>query len=92
MAKEIQLLPAQRQVQFDTVLNQIQQAKQQAFQQVNQALVKLYWNVGKYISGQVVQGGWGKGIVEELAAFITIKEPDIKGFLARNIWTMKQFL
>ena len=78
----------QRQAQFDAVLGQIQQAKQQALQQINQTLVKLYWNVGKYISRKVDQEGWGKSVVEELATFITIKEPYIKGFSARNIWTV----
>ena len=29
--------------------------------------------------------------MEELAAFIKREEPSIKGFSARNIWTMKQF-
>jgi uncharacterized alpha/beta hydrolase family protein len=65
--------------------------KQQAFQQIDQTLVKLYWSIGKYISEQVAQGGWGRSIVEELATFIAVNELGIKGFSARNIWTMKQF-
>ncbi len=77
--------------QFSEVLAQIQQAKQQAFQQVNQTLVQLYWTIGQYISRQVEQAGWGKGIVAELADFIKQKEPNMNGFSARNIWRMKQF-
>jgi len=39
----------------------------------------------------VNQAGWGRSTVEELAAFIKRNEPGIKGFSAKNIWTMKQF-
>ncbi|MDP0587879.1 MAG: PDDEXK nuclease domain-containing protein [Candidatus Endonucleobacter bathymodioli] len=77
--------------QFGEVLAQIQQAKQQAFQQVNKTLVQLYWNIGQYVSNNVEQAGWGKGVVGELADFIQQKEPNMNGFSARNIWRMKQF-
>ncbi len=77
--------------QFQEILTRIQRARQKAYQQINVALVELYWNIGKYISEQVINAGWGKGAVEDLAAFITRNEPNIKGFSARNIWTMKQF-
>ena len=77
--------------QFNEVLEQIQIAKQKAYSQVNKILVELYWNIGQYISRQVQNNGWGKGIVEDLAVFLKYKDPNIKGFSARNIWTMKQF-
>lgn len=34
--------------------------------------------------------GWGKGIVENLAAELQAVFPDTKGFSARNLWRMKQ--
>lgn len=77
--------------QFAEVLQQIQTAKQHAFQQVNKVLVQLYWNIGQYISNQIEQTDWGKSTVEELAIFIQKNEPSTNGFTARNIWRMKQF-
>jgi len=68
--------------QFKEVLAQILQARQQAFQQVNVALIELYWNVGKYMSQQVSSQSWGKIVVDELAGFIKASEPNIKGFSA----------
>jgi predicted nuclease of restriction endonuclease-like (RecB) superfamily len=79
------------QAQFSEVLTQIQTAKRQAYRQINKSLVELYWNIGKYISSQVKTSSWGKGVVEELAIFIKNKEPNLKGFSARNMWLMKQF-
>ena len=34
---------------------------------------------------------WGKGVVTELAAYITATDPSIKGFSNKNLWRMKQF-
>lgn len=78
-------------VQFNEVLTQIQQAKQQAYHQLNSTLIELYWNVGKYICEQVKNANWGKGVVTELANFIVQQDREIKGFSARNLWRMKQF-
>jgi len=77
--------------QFNQVLSQIQQAKHKAYQQINTTLVELYWSIGKYISEQVANKAWGKGVVENLASFIKNHEPNLQGFTARNLWRMKQF-
>ena len=91
MSKEIQTTSSKLEPQFTKVLMQIQQARQRAYSQINKTLVALYWNIGQYISRQVQNNGWGKRIVEDLSAFLKYKDPNIKGFSARNIWTMKQF-
>ncbi len=88
MKKQITTTPEE---QFSGVLQQIQAAKAQAFQQVNKTLVQLYWNIGAYVSQQVDSAHWGKNTVEQLAAFIQQKEPNVSGFTASNIWRMKQF-
>lgn len=76
---------------FNEILSTIQNAKQKVFKQVNASLIELYWGVGNYISEQVKNSDWGKSVVEELAAFISYQEPEIKGFSANNIWRMKKF-
>lgn len=77
--------------QFDKILSQIKEAKQNAYKQVNSLLVELYWNIGKYISEKVKTELWGKSVVDELANFIKYSDPAIKGFSSRNLWRMKQF-
>jgi len=76
---------------FTHILGQIQTSKHKAYAQVNTTLVELYWSIGKHISIKVKQKSWGKGVVKELADFIKVKEPNTKGFTARNMWRMKQF-
>jgi predicted nuclease of restriction endonuclease-like (RecB) superfamily len=76
---------------FSAIHQLINKAKIKAFQQINNTLISLYWNIGEYISKKVAQEKWGKNVVEELAKFLQLREPSIKGFSARNLWRMKQF-
>ena len=77
--------------EFNALLLQIKQAKQQAFAQVNNILIELYWQIGKTISHQVKISAWGKSVVSELAKYIIKNDPTIKGFSDKNLWRMKQF-
>lgn len=76
---------------FSRVLEIIQQRKTRAFQAVNIALIDTYWQVGHYLSIKAAEVGWGKGVVKELAAWLSHNSPDLKGFSAQNLWRMKQF-
>ena len=77
--------------EFNALLLQIKQAKQQAFAQVNNILIELYWQIGKTISHKVQSTAWGKSVVSEFAKFISDNDPEIKGFSDKNLWRMKQF-
>jgi len=58
---------------------------------VNAELVNLYWQVGAYMSKKVACADWGRGIVTELAEYISTTEISVKGFSDKNLWRMKQF-
>ena len=79
------------QKQFTEITSLIASAKSRAYQAVNKELVNLYWHVGEHVSKQVLSKAWGKSVVQELADFIQVSEPNIIGFSAQNIWRMKQF-
>lgn len=79
------------QPEFSSLLQEIQQARQKVFAQANTALIDLYWQIGKTISHKVQTEAWGKGVVSELARYITQNDPTIKGFSDKNLWRMKQF-
>lgn len=76
---------------FAEVLGHIQQTRQRVFAQANTALIDLYWRIGQTLSHKVADGGWGKGVVAELARYIAQADPTIKGFSDKNLWRMKQF-
>jgi predicted nuclease of restriction endonuclease-like (RecB) superfamily len=76
---------------FSEVVSMIHHTHQEVLHVANKAMVDLYWRIGQYISLRVAESSWGKGIVEELANYISINEPKVKGFSAQNLWRMKQF-
>jgi predicted nuclease of restriction endonuclease-like (RecB) superfamily len=79
------------QPQFSEIIGLIKQARYRAFKAVNTELINLYWEIGRYIAARTEQEGWGKGTVQQLAAYIAQTEPDLKGFSDKNLWRMKQF-
>jgi hypothetical protein len=76
---------------FNEVLRLIDAARAKAFSAVNTALIDLYWQIGEHICRRITTDGWGKGTVEVLANYIQKREPNARGFSARNLWRMMQF-
>ncbi len=76
---------------YGEVLPIIERARINAFRAVNRELISLYWEIGKYVSEKVKNGGWGKSVVRDFAAFIQSHYLGIRGFSPQNIWRMKQF-
>lgn len=71
------------------IKNQIKSAQYRALQKVNAEQVTLYWNIGKTILERQKEFGWGKSIVEVLAAELQIEFVGVDGFSARNLWRMR---
>ena len=79
------------QPQFTEILTLIKAAQQRAIVTANQELIKLYWSIGQYISQRLASSEWGQKTIEQLATFIQLQEPGIKGFEKRNLYRMRQF-
>ena len=58
---------------------------------VSRQTVTLYWEIGKTVSEQMKNEGWGKSVVEQLSKDLQREFPGIKGFSPSNIWRMKTF-
>jgi predicted nuclease of restriction endonuclease-like (RecB) superfamily len=84
-------LTPKNQTEYGEIISIIERVRENAFRAVNRELISMYWEIGKYISDKVKNGGWGKAIVADFAQFIQAERPDIKGFSASNIWRMRQF-
>lgn len=76
---------------FSEVTLLITQARQKALLTVNSHLIELYWNVGHYISFKLTQAEWGEGVVTQLADYLSITQPGLRGFTRRNLFRMRQF-
>ena len=76
---------------FSEIINMIETRRNNAYRKVNEELIGLYWDFGKYISEKVNDSNWGDKIVAKLAQFMKREYPTMKGFTRRGIYRMKQF-
>jgi predicted nuclease of restriction endonuclease-like (RecB) superfamily len=75
---------------FREIVGLIQSARRRAFQAVNTELIELYWRVGEYISRKLATAAWGEGVVAELARYIALHHPELKGFTRASLFRMRQ--
>lgn len=76
---------------FSKIVGMIEFRKANAYRKVNEELILLYWDVGKYVSQKIESNLWGSKVVDKLSLFIKEKYPTVKGFTKRNIERMVQF-
>ena len=77
--------------QFDDIVKIIEGAKDRAYKRVNEELILMYQEVGKYISEKSKEASYGSNFVENVADFFSENYPDLKGFTRRGLYRMKQF-
>jgi len=58
---------------------------------VNSAMMQMYWNIGKRLSVEGLEKGYGSSVVKRLAMDLQQEFPDTTGFSVRNLWNMKKF-
>ena len=75
----------------NNIIGLIENARQNALKSVNAELIKLYWNVGEYLSNECKKSSWGDSFIDETAKYIMENCPEIKGFTRRGLYRMKQF-
>ncbi|MCL2712235.1 MAG: PDDEXK nuclease domain-containing protein [Methanomassiliicoccaceae archaeon] len=76
---------------FNEIISIIERSREHVYRAVNQELISMYWEIGKYVSDKVKTEGWGRSVVNDFAQFIQRERPDLKGFSASNVWRMRQF-
>ena len=57
-------------ISFSIVAEAIKQARYNSLKTVNIELVNLYWQVGAYVSKQLIQSKWGDKTVQQLSDFL----------------------
>lgn len=76
---------------FKAVISIIQNAKGRALKAVNSELIRMYWEVGAYLSELCSRSSFGDKVIDEVAQYISTVAPTIKGFHRRGLYRMKQF-
>ena len=76
---------------FEEIVTIVENAKDRAYRKVNEELILMYQEVGKYISKKTEEASYGSGFVDNVAEFFSTNYPELKGFNRRGLYRMKQF-
>ncbi|MGX7112253.1 PDDEXK nuclease domain-containing protein [Gemella cuniculi] len=76
---------------FEEIVMIVENAKERAYRKVNEELILMYQEVGKYISYKTKEAAYGSGFVDNVAEFFATNYPELKGFNRRGLYRMKQF-
>lgn len=76
---------------FLPIASIISNARDNAYKKVNEELINMYWNVGKFLSDESKGKEYGDLYIDSVANFIQGEFPGIKGFNRRGLYRMKQF-
>lgn len=77
--------------QFDDIVMIVEGAKERAYRKVNEELILMYQELGKYISEKSKEASYGSNFVDNIAEFFSENYPELKGFTCRGLYRMKQF-
>jgi len=76
---------------FNKIIEFIENRKNNAYKKINEELILLYLDVGKYLYELQQDSNYGDKITTKAANFMKNNYPNIKGFTKRNIERMIQF-
>ena len=73
------------------IVKLIEMHRENAYRKVNEELVTMYFEIGKYLSSKVSSLKWGSKVIDSIAKEINNKYPTLKGFDRRDLYRMMKF-
>lgn len=81
----------EKELEFKEIINIIQNHRQSAYRKINEELVTMYFEIGKYLSEKVKSEEWGSKAIDKLVLTIKSQYPYLKGFNRAGLYRMIQF-
>ena len=76
---------------FNQIIKMIEKHKNNAYRKVNEEMILLYLEIGKFLYDLKENSNYGDKITTKASDFMKNNYPNIKGFTKRNIERMIQF-
>jgi hypothetical protein len=76
---------------FQQIQALIAEGKAKALQAATAYSLLTYWNIGAYLNERLTEKTYGKKIVSQLADWLLLQEPTLKGFDRRSLYRMREF-
>lgn len=77
--------------ELNEIITIIQSHKDKAYRKINEELVLMYFEIGKYLSTKIKAEKWGSKTVENISRKIMKLYPNLRGFDKRGLYRMVQF-
>lgn len=74
-----------------TIKAKIHEARRKVAFSINSQLIELYWEIGRELQDKLEKAVWGSNLIEQVANELKIEFPDMKGFLRRNLFAIRQW-
>jgi predicted nuclease of restriction endonuclease-like (RecB) superfamily len=74
-----------------SIIAEIKSTRVTLAQRINSGMMQMYWNIGKRLSAEKLEKGYGGSVVKRLSSDLQQEFPDTTGFSPRNLWDMKRF-
>jgi predicted nuclease of restriction endonuclease-like (RecB) superfamily len=84
-------LPSDYAAWLTALKERVRTTQLRAATRVNRELILLYWDIGRSIAEAQRDRGYGKQVVERLAADLQAEFPGLAGFSPLNVWRMWAF-
>ena len=75
----------------DIIKTAILQSQARAIKAVNQEQLALYFGIGRYISENTRNNGWGTGVLKHISDSLRLELPGLRGFSETNLKNMRLF-
>lgn len=75
----------------DIIKTAILQSQARAAKAVNQEQLTLYFGIGRYISENTRNNGWGTGVLKQISDSLRLELPGLRGFSETNLKNMRLF-
>ncbi len=85
------LLPPGYAELLEDIKDRVRHAQVRAAVGASRELIRLYWDIGREIVLRQERDGWGRAVVQRLAADLQREFPGMAGFSPQNIWYMRAF-
>jgi predicted nuclease of restriction endonuclease-like (RecB) superfamily len=73
------------------IVTEIKSTRVVVAHRINSATMQMYWNIGKRLSIEKLEKGYGGNVVKRLSVDLQQEFPGTIGFSPRNLWNMKNF-
>ena len=77
--------------ELNEIITIIQSHRDKTYRKINEELVLMYFEIGKYLSIKIKTEKWGSKTVENISRKIMKLYPNLRGFDKRGLYRMVQF-